>query len=238
MAVNEPIRRTVEANGDEPFEMWCSNNVSLCIATRKKVEPLLDHKELQPLKKLGIPLQVLKNPAEPGYVEDTSMLNTPEWELAFTPYMRYKVQFEPVNAAICISHLRAIRQCLRASHNWSIIMEEDADPTPHFATGIISALLAISGSPSQNNSVHDYPPAIIYFCMSQHAPKQQRLVLNARTVWWATHDWLGPAHSCLKDLTPYPKWRSLWVEQGARGYVQILVNLCSVNQSGIHGIST
>ena len=127
MAVNEPIRRIVGANGDEPFEMWCSNNVSLCIVSKKKVEPLLDHKELQPLKKLGIPLQVLKNPAEPGYVEDTSMLNTPEWELAFTPYMRYKVQFEPVNAAICISHLRAIRQCLRASHNWSIIMEEDAD---------------------------------------------------------------------------------------------------------------
>ena len=37
------------------------------------------------------------------YVEGTSTLNTPEWELAFTPSMRYKVQYEPVNAAICIS---------------------------------------------------------------------------------------------------------------------------------------
>jgi len=139
MAVNEPIRRVVGPNGDEAFEMWCGTNVSCCIVAIKENVPLLDDEELQPLKKLGIQLQVLRNPAVPSFVEGTSTLNTPEWELAFTESMRYKLQFEPVNAAICISHLRAIRQSLGTSHNWSIILEEDAVPTSHFATGINSS---------------------------------------------------------------------------------------------------
>ena len=224
MAVNEPIRRVVGPNGDEAFEMWCGTNVSCCIVAIKENVPLLDDEELQPLKKLGIQLQVLRNPAVPSYVEGTSTLNSPEWELAFTESMRYKVQFEPVNAAICISHLRAIRQSLGTSHNWCIIIEEDAVPTPHFASGILSALLALSGIPTQANPVRTHPvredpPAIIYFCMSLHVPWQQERVLNARNVWRASHHWAGPGQPCLKNLTPHPGRRSHWVGQGGHGYI-------------------
>ena len=41
-------------------------------------------------------------------------------------------------------------------------MEENVVLTPHFATGILSALLALSGTPTHTNSVHEDPPAIIF----------------------------------------------------------------------------
>ena len=162
---------------------------------------------------------MLKHPAIPSFVEGTSSLDTPEWELAFTEGMRCKVQYEPVNAAICISHLRAIRQCMGASHRWCMIMEGDAKPTPFFATGILSALLALSGTPTQKCTVHDDPPAIIYFCMSEHAPKQLEKVIHARTMWRSSQHWTGPAQPSLKNLTPYFGARCYWVGQGARGYL-------------------
>ena len=214
--------------------------VSLCIVTTKQYEPLCEHEELKPLKKLGIQPQVLRNPAVPGYVEGTSTLNTPEWELAFTPSMRYKVQYEPINAAICISHLRAIRQALGADHNWCIIMEEDANPTFHFSTDIISALLALSGSPTHADSVHEDPPAIIYFCTSQHAPRQQERVLNARTVWRANQHWSSPGQPELKNLTPNLRKRVNGSDRVLEDIFLILNshNLCSANRSEIIGIFT
>ena len=117
MVEHDPIRRVVGPNGNEYFETWCASQVALCIVTTQQHEPLCEHEELKPVKKLGIQPDVLKNPAVPAFVDGTSSLATPEWELAFTESMRCKVQYEPVNAAICISHLRAIRQCLGASHN-------------------------------------------------------------------------------------------------------------------------
>ena len=63
---NNPIRRVVGANGDEYFETWCASQVALCLVTTKPYEPLCEHEELKPLKKLGIQPQVLRNPAVPG----------------------------------------------------------------------------------------------------------------------------------------------------------------------------
>ena len=219
MAHRDPIRRAIGPNGNEYLETWCNSFTSLCIITRKKHEPLCEHEQIKPLRSLGIKVETLRNPAIPSYVRDTTVLNTPEWELAFTPSMRYKIQFEPVNAAISISHLRAIAQCLAGStQRWCIIIEEDAKPTMYFAIGIISALLAVSGAPSEDDSVYHDPPGLIYFCMSEHAPRQQTRALKARAIWTASHSW-APAQPCLKNLTPYLGIRSDWIGQGGRGYI-------------------
>ena len=76
--------------------------------------------------------------------------------------MRRKIENDPRSEAISIAHLHAIRQTIGSSNKWACILEEDAAPTTHFATGIIAALLALSGSPLQSNSVHEDPPAVIY----------------------------------------------------------------------------
>ena len=140
----------------------------------KKHPEVCTHPTMKHFQKLGIEPQALAMPAVAQYVDGATALATPEWELAFTKEMRFRVQYEPISAAICIAHLRAIRQCTASSRKWAWIMEEDAEPTSHFATGIITALLAISGSPTQSNSVHDNPPAIIYLCSSKHAGSQIR----------------------------------------------------------------
>ena len=58
MADNDPSRRIVGPNGCEYLEMWCKHFVSLCIVTTKQPEPLCEHEELKPPKKLGIQPQV------------------------------------------------------------------------------------------------------------------------------------------------------------------------------------
>ena len=98
-------------------------------------------------------------------------------------------------------------------------MEEDAEPTSHFATGIIAALLAISGSPTQDTSINEQPPAIIYLCSSHHVIGQMAKVNDAPVIWKLSPAWCQPGQPELRSLTPNMRKRTQWVGQGARGYI-------------------
>ena len=220
MTDGDPIRRVLGPNGDSVCETWMNSNVAMCIVSTKKKNPKLsEDKNIKLFKKLGIEVEVLEHPAVPTYVRNTTKLATPEWELALTPEWRTRMEYEHINAAIAIAHLRAIRQCTAASKKWVWIMEEDGEPTNHFATGIIAAFLALSGSPKSKSKIHNDPPSVIYLCSSNHSDRQTINLSSAPILWKLSPSWKQPGLPMLRSLTPDVNKRSHWVGQGARGYI-------------------
>ena len=214
MAHEDPLRRVVGVRGDRVFETWCKNNVAMCIITTatNKEPAICSHPMLQHFRKLGIVPRPL---ARPAVVSDKDA----EWNLVLTKEFRMKSRHEAIAAAIGIAHLRAISQCIESTGKWAWIMEEDAELTSHFATGVMAGLLALSGSASQQDNVAKDPPMIMFLCGSTHATRQMNRVTHAKPIWQLRPNWGTPGCPELRCLTPNEDKRSQWVGQGARGYI-------------------